>query len=50
LQSQGGNSQEVQKIQQAVQAIKSKIQQQQQVAEEKEAGNKPFTRGIDTKA
>jgi hypothetical protein len=53
LQNQGGNAQEIEKIRQAMQAVKSKIQQQERLAEEKAAeaqSPKPFTRGIDTKA
>ncbi len=56
LQNQGGNAQEIEKIQQAMQAVKNKIQQQERLAEEKAAEAqssppaKPFTRGIDTKA
>lgn len=49
LQSQNGSSEQIQKLQQAVQTIKNKIQQQDRLAEAKEESNSSI-KGVDVKA
>ncbi|VBB08274.1 Hypothetical protein LUCI_3545 [Lucifera butyrica] len=51
LQSQGGSSQQIQKLQQAMQTAKDQIQKQQELAAEKAGSqsSQDFTNGVDVK-
>lgn len=54
LQNSGGNQEQIQKLQQAMQTAKDQIKKQQELAEEKklsnQVSNQDFTKGVDVKA